>query len=559
MAVDVVSTIWFWITFFVYLGILAVIGWFSHKKTKNITDFLVASRGIGSVLLALSFGATYFSAVLLIGCPGYTWINGLQWMTVTILNTFFGTVVAFILLGNRTRRLSKKLGSLTLPEMIAQRYQDDKYIKPTAGIVIAVFLSIYLGSIFYGLSTVLQVLFPGFVLDGINWAYIIAVFICGAVTAFYLIVGGSHSAILSDLFESLVMVAGVVGIIIGGVIMAELNGGMFNNIVADITATASSPFNSNPALWFVFPNVVSMSMIGMALVTTFGVWGSPQMTTRFFTAKDRRSVRYGVIVACIWVFVVSFCAWFSGAVGRGLTPTSTVDMTNFINSIGGNMKKFPEYVIPWMLVGVGILPLPFTALFLAAVTAASLTTGEKLILVAAGSVVRDFYQKGVAKSKNLSDESALKWTKIVIIPIVGVSLFIAIAQPAFILDLCMFSWACLNAFTLVPYVAGLFWKGGTKRAAFWSGIIALAVALAWFFCFYSKWSVPGLPLFPQIGNLTIIATPWFNITPASIHEFIVSQAVAIPAFFLISHFDKNKPDPKFLEETFAYMKEDTNE
>jgi len=122
----------------------------------------------------------------------------------------------------------------------------------------------------------------------------------------------------------------------------------------------------------------------------------------------------------------------------------------------------------------------------------------------------------------------------------------------------MFSWAALNAFTLVPYVAGLFWKGGTKKAAFISGIIALCVAIGWFFCFNSKLTVPGLPLLPDIGSIVLVSEP-VKITINSIHEFLVSQAVAIPAFFIISLLDKKKPDKKFLDDLFEYIKEDTNE
>jgi len=259
------------------------------------------------------------------------------------------------------------------------------------------------------------------------------------------------------------------------------------------------------------------------------------MATRFFTSKDRKSIRYGMVISCIWVFIVSFCAWFNGAVGRGLSPNSTVELQNWAASFGATGNEWREYVMPWMLVEQNILPLAFTALFLAAVTA-----------------------KGIAKDKELSDERTLFWTRISIIIIVAIAILLTFIRPAFILDLCMFSWAALNAFTLVPYVAGLFWKGGTKKAAFISGIIALCVAIGWFFCFNSKLTVPGLPLLPDIGSIVLVSEP-VKITINSIHEFLVSQAVAIPAFFIISLLDKKKPDKKFLDDLFEYIKEDTNE
>ncbi len=562
MALNPADTAWFWVAFVGYIVILALIGVYSKKKTKNIQDFMVANRGIGAVLTGLSYGVTYFSAVLLIGCPGLTWMLGSQWVFVTLLNLSLGTVAAFLILGNRTRKMAEKLGALTLPELIAERYQDEKLIRPVSGIVIAVFNTIYLVSIFTGLSILLQVLFPG-----LDSAYYIAVIVCGAITASYLIIGGSHSAILSDLIESIIMLVGLLTITIGGVVVAGGMAGLNANIFTDISASAGLPAGANlyakdPEAWLLFPNALSMAMLGMALVTTFGTWGSPQMATRFFTAKDKRSLKYGMAIAAVWVFVVSFCSWFAGYVGRGqpVPGGATADLQNFAVTYSGASsvpKNWYEYVMPWLIAGDhAVLPVAFAALFLAAVTAASLTTGEKLILVASGSVARDCYQKGIAKNKNISDEQTLKVTRYAIVVIVAIAVIFAMIKPAAVLDLTMFSWASLNAFTLMPFIAGLYWKGGTKRAVMISGITALVVAVFWFVCFNTKWTVPGLPLLPELGAVKWFDTPWFAVTASSIHEFIASQCVAIPMFFIISALDKKKPDKKFLDDLFAYIESD---
>ncbi|MHA1731158.1 MAG: sodium:solute symporter family transporter [Promethearchaeota archaeon] len=556
MALNPAETVWFWVAFFAYIGMLMIIGVVSSKKTKNIDDFMVANRGIGSVLTGLSYGVTYFSAVLLIGCPGLTWMLGSQWMFITLMNLSLGTIGAFLILGNRTRKMSEKLGALTLPELIAERYQDEKYIRPIAGLVIAVFQTIYLVSIFTGLSILLQVLFPG-----VENAYKIAVIICGAITATYLIIGGSHSAILSDLIESLIMVTGLLTLIIGGVVMAGGMAALNANIRADVAT--SGYFGLSADQWLLFPNALSMSMLGMAMVTTFGTWGSPQMATRFFTSKDRRSIRYGMVIAATWVFIVSFCAWFAGYVGRGqpVPGGATASLQQFAQNTAGSdsvPKNWYEYTMPWMIVSdYAVLPVGFAALFLAAVTAASLTTGEKLILVASSSVARDFYQKGIMKDKDISDEQTLKVTRYSIIAIVVITVLMALWPPAMILDLCMFSWASLNAFTLVPFVAGLYWKKGTKRAALISGIVALTVAVLWFVLFNQKWRTPGLPLLGDWGKTTeMFSTPWFTVHPSDIHEFLVSQGVAIPLFFIISALDKDKPDKEFLDDLFDYISSD---
>ncbi|MEX2726908.1 MAG: sodium:solute symporter, partial [Candidatus Sigynarchaeum springense] len=410
-------------------------------------------------------------------------------------------------------------------------------------------------------------------------AYYIAVILCGSVTAIYLIRGGSHSAILSDLMESILMLFGLLTLVISGVVTAGGLGGLNANIMADITlqggfGSGGITITSSEA-WFLFPNALSMGMIGMGLVTTFGTWGSPQMSTRFFAAKSRKSIRYGMLIAALWVFVVSFCAWFAGYVGRGQYITdvpggtfigATKSLQDFAKSLNNGTlpKNWYEYSMPWMLSESGFMPMWISALFLAGTTAASLTTGEKLVLVASGSVSRDFYQQGVAIKKNVSDEKTLKITRISIVCIIAIAVAIAINPPATVLDLCMFSWASLNAFTLIPFVAGLYWKGGTRRAALLSGIIALSVAILWFVCFYPKWApINGqqiLPLFKPAQLPYLFETPWFKVKPGDIHEFIVSQVVAIPAFFIISWIDKKgKPDREFLTKLFDHIKKDTDE
>jgi len=372
MGINPADTVIFWIAFIVYLVVLAFIGYYSKRKTKTIADFMVANRTIGSILTGLSYGVTYFSAVLLIGCPGLTWMLGSQWMIVTLLNLAFGTFAAFILLGERTRKMSQKLEALTLPELIAKRYQDEKLIRPIAGIVIAVFQSIYLVSIYTGLAILLQIMFPGFEL-----AYILAVILCGGITALYLIMGGSHSAILSDLIESIVMLLGLVVIIAAGIWAAGGLVGLNDNIYADMAAAGASSlagppesyFAANPDAWFLFPNLLSMSMIGMALVTTFGTWGSPQMSTRFFATKDRKSIRYGMLISCLWVFVVSFCAWFAGYVGRGqlVTGGATESLKNFAMTYSGTSTppaNWYEYTMPWLIAEQEVIPIWLAALTL---------------------------------------------------------------------------------------------------------------------------------------------------------------------------------------------------
>ncbi len=205
----------YWLIFGAYLTFLAAAGIYAKKKTQTLEDFMVAGRSINSLLLGLSFGATYFSAVLIVGGgeQAYSWGLGSIW--IAALDMLIGVFAIFILFGRRTKILADKFGAMTIPDLLAGRYQEEKggRLRILTALTILIFETVYIVSIYMGLSYLMQVLMPG-----VDIAFPIAVIICGIVTVFYLWVGGSHGAIWTDVIESIVMLVGVIFIAVFGLI-----------------------------------------------------------------------------------------------------------------------------------------------------------------------------------------------------------------------------------------------------------------------------------------------------------------------------------------------------
>jgi SSS family transporter len=524
----------FWIVLIAYLAVLIVFGLYSQKKTKSTADFLIAGRSIGPWLLGLSFGVTYFSSVMIVGGGGYTYVFGFGVMWIVAIDILVGVVLMFVFFGRRTKILSAKSNSLTVPHLIGFRYQDRKF-QAFSGLVVMFFETIYLVSVYMGLSYLLTLLTPGDPEVG----YMIGVAACAIITIAYLVVGGAHGAILSDAAESLIMVVGVILIFIFGLIAVGGVNGMLQGL------TDLDPINNG---YLEFPGRSGMGIIGFVLVTSFGVWGMPQQISRFFTAKAKKTMKWGLVVACIWASVVAFFAWFNGAIATAYWEITGDTATQTYLGTGTNR----DFNIPFFLIEA--TPFWLGAIFLAAVTAASMTTGEKLILVAASGFTVDVYQNIMEmKKQQVPDEKMLKLTRLVTIFVIAGALLLALTKPSFVLDLCMFAWSAMAATILIPFTLGLFWKRGTAKAAWISGIAALATAIVWWLLFkYPNADFAAIPWIANIRAFVITNVP-FKVTFGSIHEFIMSQIVAFVVFVVVSLVTK-KPEKEFVEEIFNDFK-----
>jgi len=448
--------------------------------------------------------------------------------------------LVFVLLGKRTTKLGEHFDSMTVPQMLSKRYQDPK-IQTFTSIVILFFETIYLVSIYMGLSLLLQVVMPG----DPN-AYTIAVVLCGIITIIYLNIGGAHGAIFTDAAESLIMLTGVVLIFAFGIVAV----GGFDGLINTLGEIESSEGYWEGALTE-FPGAGGMGIIGYILVTSFGVWGMPQMISRFYTAdQKKRTLRWGLVIACVWAFIVAFFAWWNGIISRAYFWEHDKEMYAKI-AAGAGAAAVPELM-------AATLPPILAGLFLAAVTAASLTTGEKVIMIAASGFSIDVYQ---AKT-DASDDKTLLITKITTTCVVVIAVFLTILKPDYVLALCMFAWSAMAAVILIPYVFGLFWKGGTAKAALWSGVVAFVISILWkvFMRGAQLWGMFGLSghyaqIMGPIAATVIFSSGHFVITLGSIHEFIISQIAALIAFPIISILTKgSKPSNEFLDEIFSIMK-----
>ena len=136
-----VTKVFFLIIFF---AVMIAVGIYSRKHATNVNDFVLGGRSVGPWLTAFAYGTSYFSAVVFVGYAGqFGYKYGLSATWIGIGNAVIGSLLAWIILGRRTRVLSKHLTAATMPDYFGKRY-DSNALRIAASVISFIFLIPYL-------------------------------------------------------------------------------------------------------------------------------------------------------------------------------------------------------------------------------------------------------------------------------------------------------------------------------------------------------------------------------------------------------------------------------
>lgn len=444
----------------IYVGILLAIGYVSMKKTKTLSDFFIGGRTLGPWVSAFAFSITYFSAVLFIGYAGKTgWDFGLSDLWIVAGNAFFGSFLAWKVLGKRTRVMTAQLNAITMPEFLSQRYQSQG-MKAFAALIIFVFMVPYSSSVYMGLSYLFETVF--------EIPYTVALFAIAIITAIYLVMGGYFAVTLGDLFQGTLMIAGV-GVLLFYMVKSPQVGG-WSNVV--------------PALRAVDPELVSplgpnkLMLFSLVFLTSVGTWGLPQMTQKFYSIKNEKIINTAAWVTLICSAWIAFGAYFNGALSRLFFPS--------LDAVGGNI----DAVVPSM---IAMAMPPAAAVFiLLLVLSASMSTLASLVLVSASSIAIDLVS--LIRPETTKKQSMLLM-RILCVVFIALSLYLAL-KPNIILNLMAFSWGAISGAFIAPYVLGLYSRKITRAGA-WAGMITGV-------SFCSIFSIIFPNYIPVVGSLAMI-------------------------------------------------------
>ena len=448
----------------VFFGIMVGVGLYCRKHATNVDGFVLGGRAVGPWLTAFAYGTSYFSAVVFVGYAGqFGWKYGIAATWAGIGNALIGSLLAWAVLGRRTRVMTQHLGSATMPEFFEKRF-GSKALKIAASVVIFIFLIPYTASLYNGLSRLFGMAF--------NIDYSLCVIAMAVLTCIYVVAGGYMATAINDFIQGIIMIGGIVAVI--AVVLS--NQGGFMGALNGLAAVEDASVSNQNGVFASFFGPDPLNLLGVVILTSLGTWGLPQMVQKFYAIKNEKAITKGMIISTVFAAIVAGGCYFLGGFGRLFSDKIDIAANGY------------DSVIPTMLSG---LPDILIAVVVILVLSASMSTLSSLVLASSSTLTLDFLKGNIIKK--MDEKKQLIIMRALIVVFIAISVVIALVQykssVTFIAQLMGVSWGALAGAFLAPFLYGLYWKKATRASVWCSFIFASVLMIA---------NVLWQPYFPTI-------------------------------------------------------------
>lgn len=433
----------------VFFGIMVGVGFYCRAHTRDVAGFVLGGRSVGPWLTAFAYGTSYFSAVIFVGYAGqFGWKFGVASTWIGLGNAFLGSLLAWVVLGRRTRLMTQNLNSATMPEFFGKRYES-KALKIISSIIIFIFLIPYTASLYNGLSRLFAMAF--------NVDYAVCVMVMAVLTGIYVIVGGYMATAINDFIQGIIMLVGIVAVICS---VLSVNGGFIGSLTALSNVTDESV--AMPGAFASFFGPDPAGLFAVVILTSLGTWGLPQMVQKFYAIKSEKAISKGTIISTLFAVVIAGGCYFLGGFGRLFLTGEEVAKEGFDAIIPAMIDRLPEF-----LIGVVII----------LVLSASMSTLSSLVLASSSTLTLDLIKDNIIK--NMSQKKQVSFMRVLVVLFIAISAVIAIVQyksnVTFIAQLMGVSWGALAGAFLAPFLYGLYSKKATGAAALTSFILGTGI------------------------------------------------------------------------------------
>lgn len=429
------------------------VGFYCRKNATDVNGFVLGGRSVGPWLTAFAYGTSYFSAVVFVGYAGqFGWKYGVAATWAGIGNALLGSLLAWAILGRRTRVMTQHLGSATMPQFFAERYSS-KSLKLASSVIIFIFLIPYTASLYNGLSRLFGMAF--------NIDYSVCVIVMAVLTCIYVIAGGYMATAINDFIQGIIMLFGITAVILA---VLKNNGG-FMEALRSLSQVSAPETADMPGAFASFFGPDPVNLLGVVLLTSLGTWGLPQMVQKFYAIKNEKAINKGMIISTAFALVVAGGCYFLGGFGRLYGDRVDIAADGY------------DSIIPAML---SDLPTVLIAIVVILVLSASMSTLSSLVLTSSSTLTLDFLKDSLKIRMN--EKKQLLIMRILIVVFIGISVVLAIVQykssVTFIAQLMGISWGALAGAFLAPFLYGLYWKRATKLACWVSFIFSSVFMIA---------------------------------------------------------------------------------
>ena len=303
------------IILFSYFAVLFLIGYWSSKKIKDIKDFYVGGKKLGFWVVAFSVRATGESAWLLLGLTGLGAIAGVSALWV-VVGEVLGVSISWLFMAKRFKKFSDNFESITIPDYLVSRFKSNNHrLRLISSVILSVFVIIYVSAQIDATGSAFEAF--------LGWNYFIGALVGFGIVLTYILFGGFVAVAWSDLFQGLLMFAGLIILPIIGFIMLK-----------DGVSLRSGLYNIDPDLVNIWGpgglNGINIATLIGYVCIGLGFLGSPQVYVRFMSIKNQAEISKGTWVAIIFTLLTDTAAVIIGMLARYFFTTSGLRSNPFL-------------------------------------------------------------------------------------------------------------------------------------------------------------------------------------------------------------------------------------
>ena len=456
------------IAMIVYMSAVILIGVLCAKRAnKNSEEYFLGGRSLGPWVTAMSAEASDMSGWLLMGLPGVAYWCGVSDAAWTAIGLAVGTYLNWLIVSKRLRRYSEKAGeSITLPEFFSNRFHEkSKVIMSIAAIFILIFFTVYASSCFVTCGKLFSTLF--------DMPYIPMMILGAVFVLLYTILGGFLAESVSDFMQAIVMIIALTLVVVLGTAAAGGLNAVVDNAksipgffdffgIATPLAADGNPVPDggvqqvvNGVPQFGAAGTYSFLSIASCMAWGLGYFGMPQVLLRFMAIRSESELTRSRRIATVWVIISLAVAVFIGIVGRALFPTELLT------------KSGAENI--FITLSTNLLPPLLAGFVMAGILAATISSSDSYLLIAASALAKNVYQ-GICR-KNATDKQVMNASRITLLVISLVAIIIALDEGSVIFTIVSFAWAGFGAVFGPLMLFSLFWKR-TNRAGAIAGMLS---------------------------------------------------------------------------------------
>ena len=437
------------IMFAIYLALMLGIGWLGYLGTKNLSDYILGGRSLGSFVTALSAGASDMSGWLLMGLPGAIYLSGLSesWIAIGLV---IGAYLNWRFVAGRLRLYTERAGNaLTLPDYFASRFEDKSNIlRIFTTLVILVFFTIYCASGVVAGARLFENMF--------GMPYQTALWVGALCTIAYVFIGGFLAVSWTDTIQASMMITALIlaPIMAYLAVQGQLQPGQ------DWAAIV-------PADKFDLMKGATFTGIVSLLAWGLGYFGQPHILVRFMAASSVDTIPQARRISMSWMILCLMGAVAVGFVGipyflahpEGAAAVNANSETVF-------MELAKQLFNPWIAGGL-----------LAAILAAVMSTLSCQLLVCSSALTEDIYRTFLRKD---ATQKELVWIgRIMVLLIALVAIYIAGNPESRVLGMVSYAWAGFGAAFGPIVILSLFWSRMTRNGALAGIIVGAVTVLVW--------------------------------------------------------------------------------